>query len=164
MAPSFRERLVWDKAAGEIRDGTVRYMLIRPDALMSIFSALPEDACRAALESFRKSILSHGAKSAANYKPLLAAPDHSLLALIAETAPQLGWGIWRLAPQAEGFEMEVDNSPFAQGFGPSPRPVCTPILGMLEAVSGVIGTPMAVTEVACAAAGAAYCRFHARPR
>jgi hypothetical protein len=30
----FRERLLWDAAAGEIRDGQTRYLLIRPDALM----------------------------------------------------------------------------------------------------------------------------------
>ncbi len=164
MAPSFRERLVWDAATGEVRDGAVRYMLIRPDALMTAFSALPEDACRAVLESFRKSIVTHGAKSAAKYQAQLTASDPSLLALVATTAPQLGWGIWRLTPEPDGFELQVDNSPFAQGFGPSARPVCTPILGMLEAVSGLMGTPMALTEVACAATGAACCRFQARRR
>jgi hypothetical protein len=39
----FRDLLVWDKLAGEIRDGETRYILMRADALMGLFRLLPDE-------------------------------------------------------------------------------------------------------------------------
>ena len=37
---SFCERLECDRPAGEIRDGEIRYILLRPDGLMGMFRHL----------------------------------------------------------------------------------------------------------------------------
>ncbi len=157
------DRLVHDTETGEIRDGEIRYVMLRTDALMGVFQRLDEPARRAALAAFADSIFDNGGRSAAKYRASGAA-GAALLDVIAETAPQLGWGRWSFVERGpERLVVEVTNSPFAAGFGRSPIPVCTPIVGMLRAVSAmVLDVPAVVEESACAAQGGDICRFIAR--
>lgn len=160
-----RERLRWDSGSGEIRDGEVRYLLIRPDTLMGMFAALAPAARAEALAALARSTATHGAKSARRYQSLGAADAAALLATIERTAPLLGWGVWRIGRDADGgLELEVRNSPFAAGYGPgATAPVCAPIAGMLQAVAELIGgRPAQVEETACVAMGAPVCCFRAR--
>jgi predicted hydrocarbon binding protein len=159
---SFRERLTWDLETGEVRDGEVRYLLIRPDTLMGMFALLPPAARAEALEAFRRSTAEHGRKSAARYQTMGADDAERLIATIEATAPQIGWGRWRIAREADALTLEVANSPFVAGSGPSEAPVCAPISGMFAAVSNLIaGAELRAEETACAAAGASHCRFRA---
>ncbi len=155
----FRERLVFDAARGEYRDGDVRYMMIRPDALMGMIAELPEAVRPQALEAFARAIHRFGGRSARAYQQSGAREADALLRTIAATAPQLGWGIWTLARTDDGLALSVENSPFAAGAGPSPHPVCAPIRGMLTAVGEMTLGEVVASETACAAMGAACCRF-----
>ena len=157
--PAFRERLVWD--GGEIRDGEIRYLMIRPDGLMGMFARLTEDAREEALEAVCASITEHGAKSAGAYRAMGADDAPALLDVIARTAPQLGWGEWNfMETGARRLALRVDNSPFAAGFGSGDSPVCAPIRGMLTALGGMIfDCPVRVVETDCAACGALSCLF-----
>ena len=86
-----------------------------------------------------------------------------LLATIEETAPMLGWGRWTIARNGQTLRLDVENSPFAKGYGASPKPVCHAVVGMLEAVSAIVlGAPVIARETTCAATGAARCEFEAR--
>jgi predicted hydrocarbon binding protein len=159
----FRDRLVYDAEHGEYRDGDIRYMMIRPDALMGMIAELPADVRPLALEAFARSIRSFGGRSARSYQATGAADAAALLGVIQETAPQLGWGRWQLVRTAEGIALSVENSPFAAGAGRSPYPVCAPIRGMLTAVGEmVLDEPVDVVETACAATGAPCCQFAVR--
>jgi len=164
MSASFRDRLVWDAERGDIHDRDIPYLLIRPDSLMGIFQFLPEADRPAAFEAFARSIAHYGRGSAESYQALGADQADALLATIADTAPQLGWGIWRFTRDGEDrLSLSVDNSPFAAGFGDSDMPVCAAIRGMLEAVGGLVyGADMAASETACAATGAPRCTFDLR--
>ena len=167
-APSFSERLQWTPD-GEIRDGEVRYLMLRADALMGMLKALPDDDARGmALAAFAASIVRHGGKSARKYQAMGAADADTLLAVICQTAPQLGWGVWRVARrEADRFVVEVRNSPFAAGWrladGPrvaDPATVCGPIVGMLTVVgSMVFAEPVRVVETVCACGGGEICLF-----
>ena len=65
---------------------------------------------------------------------------------------------FRTDPQ--GWELEVEDSPFAAGFGPAEAAVCAPIRGMLGALGDMLlGPGVVVREHACAATGAEACRF-----
>jgi predicted hydrocarbon binding protein len=162
--PTFRERLAFDESAGEIRDQTRRYMLIRPEALMGVFRRLPPTARMAALDAFTESIVEQGSDSARAYRAMGDQDAATLLDTIAATAPQLGWGRWRFNADSDLIRLEVRNSPFAAGFGPAEHPVCHAIVGMLRAVGGIaLGRPVIARETACAAMGADICRFEARP-
>ena len=155
---NFRDRLVYDAEQGEYRDGDIRYMMIRPDALMGMIAELREDMRPLALEAFARAIHRFGGRSASVYQAAGAADSAALLDVIQQTAPQLGWGRWRLEQTADGLVLTVQNSPFATAR--SPYPVCAPIRGMLTAVGEmVMGEAVVVAETACAATGAACCRF-----
>lgn len=160
----FRERLTWEPAHGEIRDGEIRYLMIRPDALMGLLHHLPAAMRGPVLAAFAASVQAHGGGSARKYREMGAAAPAALLEVIAATAPQLGWGCWRFAEiAADRLCLDVVNSPFADGHGPSDGPVCAPVAGMLAAVAGmVLDGSATVEETACQAAGAPACRFEAR--
>lgn len=157
----FRERLEWDLEAGEIRDGSVRYLLIRPDTLMGLFALLDAPSRAAALKALADSTVRYGSKSAEHYQRMGAAEPDRLITVIEGTAPQLGWGRWRFKRTGErSFELQVSNSPFAAGFGRAEAPVCAGIAGMFTAVLGLVLGPRAeAREVECAAMGAERCRF-----
>ena len=157
----FRDRLLFDAARGEYRDGDIRYMMIRPDALMGMIAELPGPVRPQALEAFARAIHRFGGRSARAYQESGASEADTLLRTIEATAPQLGWGRWTLTRTTEGLALRVENSPFAAGAGPSPHPVCAPIRGMLTAVGDMTLGGVRVTETACAATGAACCRFTA---
>lgn len=160
---AFRDRLVFDPDRGEYRDGTIRYMMIRPDALMGIIADLPEEMRPHAMEAFARSIRRAGGHSAHSYRASGAADATALLRTIAETAPQLGWGVWTFTQTMDGLALEVANSPFAAGAGHSTHPVCAPIRGMLTAVGEMtLDQAVTVSETDCAACGAARCRFSLR--
>ncbi len=161
---NFRDRLVYDAEHGEYRDGDIRYMMIRPDALMGMIAELPEDMRPLALEAFARSIHRFGGRSARVYQAAGAADSAALLDVIQQTAPQLGWGRWRLKRTTDGLVLTVQNSPFATAATHSRYPVCAPIRGMLTAVGEmVMGETVVVTETACAATGAASCQFSVSP-
>ena len=162
MAPSFRARLVFDGARGEYRDGVIRYMMIRPDALMGILHQLPVEMQPEVLDAFARSIIDHGGKSASAYRAAGAADAAALVATIARTAPELGWGSWDLTLDEQGMDLTVANSPFVAGYGRSASPVCHPIVGMLTAVGRMVFGGVDVCETACAAAGHTACRFTVR--
>ncbi|MBV8535432.1 MAG: 4-vinyl reductase [Alphaproteobacteria bacterium] len=159
------DRLVHDTNAGEIRDGDIRYLMFRTDAVMGLFKRLPEAARRDALAALADSIEENGGRSAAAYRASGAA-GAALLDVIVETAPQLGWGTWSFVERrADRLVLEVRNSPFVHGFGGSALPICAPIVGMLRVVSSmVLGAPTAVEETVCAAQSPDVCRFIARRR
>jgi predicted hydrocarbon binding protein len=163
-APSFRERLSFDPDQGALTDQSRRYMLIRPEALMGIFRRLPEPARGQALEALAESIVEQGSDSARAYAAMEGGGD-ALARTVAATAPQLGWGIWDIRVEPDAIRLDVRNSPFAAGFGPSDSPVCYGILGMVRAISTMIfGRDAAVRETSCTACGSDLCRFEARPR
>lgn len=160
---SFRDRLVFDAKQGEYRDGDIRYMMIRPDALMGILAELPAAMRPEFLAAFARSITRHGGRSAQAYRAAGAVAPAQMIAAIATTAPELGWGIWDLRLTADGLDLEVRNSPFAAGHGAAAQPVCHPIAGMLGAVGPmVLGGAVSVRETQCAALGFASCRFEVR--
>jgi predicted hydrocarbon binding protein len=161
---SFRERLVFDADLGELRDGDARYLLMRHDSLMGMFARLPSIVRRQALAALGDAVAAAGGRSVARYMAASPCRSDDLLRTIEATALELGWGRWTFAhSHARALRLDVVNSPFAMGAGPSEEPVCAPIAGMLRAVASlVLAAPAAVEETACAAAGGGACRFRAR--
>ncbi len=158
-ADDFKSRLTLDEKAGLWMDQTRRYMFIRPDALMGMFRRLPERERLMAFEAIAQSITQQGGDSARAYQAMGGTGD-GLLHVIAQTAPQLGWGHWQFSRDDQAIHLTVTDSPFAAGYGSSDQPVCYPIIGMLTAVGEmVLGGAVTATETACAAMGAPACRF-----
>lgn len=160
----FRERIVFDGATGRIMDDTRRYMMIRPEALMGVFTRLPPHDCAMALQAFMASVAQQGGDSAQAYRRMGDAEPSDLLRTISGTAPDLGWGVWTFELKPRRLVLTVSRSPFAEGFGPSRHPVCHAITGMVRAVAGIVfERPVTAEETRCAAMGAPDCRFEAVP-
>ena len=161
---SFRDRLVFDPARGEYRDGAIRYMMIRNDALMGLFAELLPEQRLGALAALGRSIREHGGRSAAAYQAMGATDAARMMRTIAETAPQLGWGTWRFRPEPPAMILEVENSPFSAAAAGSAHPVCHAITGMLTAIGPMLlGGPADAVEQRCAARdGGTSCQFQIR--
>jgi predicted hydrocarbon binding protein len=159
----FRERLSFDPERGEYRDGAIRYLMIRDDTLMGLLAELPESQRQETLAALARSIVKHGARSAQSYRDRGASDPEALIATIEQTAPQIGWGRWKLVAGPGRLDLVVSNSPFVTGHGHSSHPVCHAVVGMLTAVGGmVLGQQVQAHEVSCAAVtGGSDCQFHA---
>lgn len=161
-AQRFSDRVQRNLQRGEILDGDARYLMIRADVLMGMFKNLDSVQAALALQALADSVHEHGAKSARMYREMGIGSGNSeasrLLSTIEATAPELGWGYWRIdhetaKDQTPGLlRLHVTNSPFAVGYGASDVVVCTPICGMLEVVGEmVMAQPVEVVEIECAA-------------
>ena len=159
-----KDRLVFDRAKGTIMDETRRYMLIRPEALMGIFTRLPPGEAMVALQAFMASVHQMGFDSASAYARHAGGTGEGLVKIVEDSAPDLGWGRWRFDLAPRRLVLTVEGTPFAAGHGPSKTPVCHAIVGMVRAVAGLVfERPVSAEETRCAATGAPDCRFEAKP-
>lgn len=162
MTDSLRQRMQWQTELGQILDGDRRYLMMRSDVLMGAFRGLPAPYQLEALQALQQSVRIHGGKSAKAYFASLNNDADRLLDTMARYSAQLGWGVWTLQKQTGALAVQVDNSPFAAGFGHCTHPVCHPIVGMLETVGElVLGDAVQVRETQCAAQGHPHCLFSA---
>lgn len=162
--PPLRERLTWSED-GALNDGDIRYLLIRTDSLMQLFKRLPPDIRRQAFDAFAASVSENGRKSLdARIRRLNLSRDQLYQDIAKSSASQLGWGVWTFhRTGSAGFTVDVTNSPFVHGFGPSKHPVCFPIKGMLAAMGElVLASAVDVEETACAAVAGECCQFAVR--
>ncbi|WP_075794988.1 V4R domain-containing protein [Massilia putida] len=158
---AFWDRIRVDESAGTIFDGDRRYLLMRPDVLMGMLHELPADMHATVLTALGRSARKHGGKSVAAY--LHAEGPARLQQSVIDGAAAFGWGKWRITQRDGNTELEVENSPFAAGYGPSGEPVCAPVGGIFHSLAqALMGGAVQVTETQCAARGATSCRFVAR--
>lgn len=163
----FSNRLLREPDLGQMRDGAIRYLTMRPDALMGLFAYLPPEMRDSALAALSRSVTEHGGRSVRAYVESGAASPQTLIATLQETAADLGWGVWEFAPSipsAAGrreITVTVRNSPFAEAAFPADRPMCAPIHGMLNAVAPyLLGQNANVQETQCSAhTGHGICHF-----
>jgi predicted hydrocarbon binding protein len=149
-----------DDGAGRLSYRGARYLLIRPETLAALQHALESTAGDAAAACFVAGGRAGGGKATASFAGGGRERAEALVAMGA----RIGWGqftLERFAPN--DLVVTVAGSPFAEAYGPARGPVCHLIRGVLEALASAVltGRPR-VTETACAAAGAAVCRFEAR--
>ncbi len=165
------DRISRDPALGELRDGPTRLFLMRADAFMDAFRRLDDDARYTMFAAFAESIAEHSGQSVKHYRHELGpAAREIFLNAAVNLAADMGWGGWRFGPHTPGeMTLDVTSSPFAEGHdhaenGASDCPVCAPILGLTEALGGIIfSVDPDVEEIECAAVtGGDTCRFVAR--
>ena len=146
---ALHERLRFDTARGEIRDGPRRYVVLRADVLMGLFDRLEEPARRQALEAFGASVAQFGSGSVKAYLAQVG-PDQ-LANMMEAASASLGWGRWELRQAAGRLDLRVANSPFAAASTRHGSVACYPIAGMLQAVAEALwGEGAQARELRCA--------------
>lgn len=148
----FHQRLTITPEKGEMRDGAIRYLMMRPDVLMGTFERLPEAARAEALSALTASVAENGGKSVKAYRDSGAVDPDAMMRTIAVTSSELGWGVWSFETVSpDEIQITVANSPFAHGVDHSDRPICAPIKGMLTAIGPLLLSceTAEVTEISC---------------
>jgi predicted hydrocarbon binding protein len=150
---------------GAIVDGSIRYMLIRPDVLMGVAHHLGQGREHEFLAALEASAFANAQASFAAYRDRQQFGREDFLASTCGVANTLGWGSWSLTEEADGVRViRVNDSPFAAGYGSSPRAVCAPIKGVLRACAVVgYGKDVEVEETECVAQGNKQCCFRIAP-
>lgn len=149
-----------------MRDGNTRLFLMRADAFMDAFARLNSDARYTMFSALAQSIAKHSGQPVKHYRHELGpAAREIFLNAAVNLAADMGWGAWTFGPHTRGkMTLEVRNSPFVEGYGLSDCPVCAPILGMIEALGGIIfSIDPIVEETECAAVTRGdFCCFRAQ--
>jgi uncharacterized protein len=158
-------RLHLDEAQGTIHDGDRRYLMMRPDVLMGMLHELPSAVQVQVLAGFMASACRQGGKSVSAYRDQPGGQgSDALCEVMIDSAASLGWGRWAFRRDGQALMLEVVNSPFAAGHGPSNHAVCAPIAGIFQSLASmVLACDAEVNELACAAQGCQVCHFIAVP-
>jgi predicted hydrocarbon binding protein len=149
-----------DDGAGRLSYRGARYLLIRPETLAALQQALESMLGTAAADCFVAGGRAGGGKATASFAGAGRERAEALVAM----GTRIGWGQFTLERFVPGeMVVTVTGSPFAEAYGTARGPVCHLIRGVLEALASAVlsGRPR-VIEAACAASGAAACRFEAR--
>jgi hypothetical protein len=136
-----RSRVQLTFGDGEIRDKSIRYLLIRPDSIMSIFTELAEmqdiGTAEKALKAFEASVCKAGTKSFNEYMRRLQSGYEAahLEGLVFATAAKLGWGLWTsTVVNSQEIHVGVQNSPFVIEGDVQICGQSAPIVGILTAL------------------------------
>jgi hypothetical protein len=158
---AFWNRIQADTTAGTIFDGDRRYLMMRPDVLMGMLHELAPGTREAVLEALAESARKNGGRSVSAYRE--AGGGALLQQTMIDGAAAFGWGSWRIDSTPHTTRLEVENSPFAAGYGQSALPVCAPIKGIFQSLAqALMGAEVEVVETHCAAQHGGSCRFTAR--
>ncbi|MEE8449916.1 MAG: V4R domain-containing protein [Thermodesulfobacteriota bacterium] len=157
------DNLEYDSQSGCISFKEVRYILVRPETIMALLSSLEEELGERAGQFFYQGGMSGGRLSAQKYKQTLGLSEKGLVEFMISMGTQIGWGRFELVAfdmEKRMLEINVHNSPYAQAYGPSQRPVCHVIRGVLAGLAqGIFERPVQAGETGCLATGNNCCRF-----
>src|SRR3546814_208836 len=123
----------FDTQTGSVRDGGIRYLMMRPDVLMGVGTAL--GSIDQFVNALTESAFQNARASFEVYRRNGLLDFDGALQRAGEFAAWLGWGRWFVAYLENGnVVVLVRHSPFAYGLGRCDRPLCAPIVGVLRAV------------------------------
>ena len=161
-----------DPQGGAFRVSDQRLLILRPEALVDLQKHL-EGTIGLSSKGF---LYLAGERSAREGHDLFASlapsgadardPLDVLRERVAAMA-LLGWGRLEVAaeePSAHRFLVSLDDSPLAEAYGNSKKPVCHLLAGWIAGTAqAVLGESLLCEEIACRAQGKARCEFRLRP-
>jgi predicted hydrocarbon binding protein len=157
------KELISNSEKGGLFYKEVRYLLIRPELLAAFQKAAEKEIGEKVSSILYQSGFQGGTLSSKTYREVFGFSDEEIIRFMVEMGPQIGWGRFEL----EKFDgnkkvliVRVYHSPFAEGYGPSSKPVCHMIRGVLGGMGSLVfGKEIESKEVSCLARGDEYCRF-----
>jgi len=155
--------LIFNPEKGGLFYQEVRYLLVRPETLVAFQKEAEKEIGEKASNILYQSGFHGGTLSSKKYRDVFGLSNEEIIRFMMEMGPQIGWGRFEL----ERFDgnhrilmVRVYHSPFAEGYGPSSKPVCHMIRGVLGGMaSSVFGKEIESKEISCLAKGDGYCRF-----
>jgi len=155
--------LAYDEKGGTLRYKGVRYLLIRPETLGELLKAVEPVAGEQAGEALYRGGFEGGRLSTTTYREVHGFSDREIIDFMMRMGREIGWGrlsLERYSPDPGRMEVRVEGSAFAAAYGPSSRPVCHLIRGVVAGMASVLlGRECRAVETACEAVGDPCCRF-----
>lgn len=160
---SILDELEYDELSGALKYKEVRYLLIRPETIAGFQKDLRGKFGKQSDEAFYQGGFRGGYLSAKKYREILHYSEREILDFMMRMGTEIGWGHFRIDvfdPLAKKLQITVENSPFAEAYGPSPDGVCHLIRGVLGGLGCYLfSRECAVTENRCRAKGDDDCMF-----
>src|SRR4030042_1597602 len=126
----------------------VRYLLIRPETLISFQKAVERELGVKANQILFESGFTGGALSSKKYQEFFSFSDEEIVRFMISMGSQIGWGGFELEkfdPVQKKLIIKVFHSPFAEAYGTSTSGVCHFIRGVMAGKGFTIfpkkGTP-----------------------
>lgn len=155
--------LSFDSEKGGLFYREVRYLLIRPEVLVTFQKEIERELRERAGRILFQSGFQGGSLSAKKYREVFHFSNEEIIRFMVEMGPQIGWGRFELEALnlvKKEFAVKVYHSPFAEAYGSSAVPVCHFIRGVLSGMATVVfEKEIQATEVLCFAKGDGVCKF-----
>jgi predicted hydrocarbon binding protein len=162
------EMLTSDIEQGVLHIKDIRYLLIRPETLITVQKALEaEVGFDRAGEILYPGGFTGGRLSGERYRREFGLTEREAVAFMCRMGGEIGWGRFEpleLDEETHQLRVRVENSPFAKSYGTgAPGGVCHLIRGVLGGLgAGIFNTEVIAQETHCEARGDAECRFEVR--
>ncbi|MFQ5790770.1 MAG: V4R domain-containing protein [Acidobacteriota bacterium] len=148
---------------GRLTLQTARYLFVRPGLLIELQKALETHLPDEAGEILSQAAENEGVMLASRLKEVFSYSPDQILGSVAHMLGESGWGVAALEMMSldrQELVFKVTESPIAEGYGPSVKPVCHYLLGLFQGASIILFEREVVgQEVQCAAKGDGVCRF-----
>jgi predicted hydrocarbon binding protein len=141
----------------------VRYLLIRPETLITFQKATERELGERANQILYESGFAGGMLSSKRYQEVFSFSDQEIVRFMMNMGLQIGWGRFELEKldlDQKKMIVKVFHSPFAEAYGPSPSGVCHFIRGVLAGMALTVFQQTIISkELSCIAKGDPFCRF-----
>lgn len=161
-----------DPQGGVLRVFDHRFLLLRPEILVNVQKQLEQTVGQSTKGILYLAGEKSGREGLHTVESLLEGVDVSsanpdTLKRMVDVMALLGWGrceVTLLDVDARRFALTLVNSPIAEFYGPSKKPVCHLVAGWLAGVGMILlDEQLLCEEVACKAMGRSGCEFQLRP-
>lgn len=155
--------LQFDNEKGGLFFQGVRYLLIRPEVLVTFQKEIEKELEEKAERILFNSGFQGGMLSSKKFKEDFHLSDEETIRFMMEMGGQIGWGRFELVrfdPLLSQLSLEVYFSPFAETYGKSEKSICHFIRGVMAGLAFTIfNKEISAVETNCLAKGDPFCTF-----
>jgi len=163
MAQEILKETRFDKKKGGLFYKEVRYLLIRPEVLITFQKEIEKELGEKASQILFESGFQGGSLSSKRYCEVFKFSDKEIVRFMLEMGAQIGWGrfeLERFDSIKKYLSVKVYHSPFAEAYGVSEKPVCHFIRGVMGGLGSVVfSKEIQSQELYCLAKGDQFCQF-----
>jgi len=160
---SILNELEYDKTTGALTYKGVRYLLIRPETVVTFQKEMETALGEKANQGFYQGGFSGGYLSSKKYKEVFNFSDRQIIEFMMEMGTQIGWGRFSLTHfdfETKIIRISVENSPFVRAHEESSKGTCDLIRGVVGGMASVIFNQTCIaSEVECISKGFDRCLF-----
>jgi predicted hydrocarbon binding protein len=141
----------------------IRYLLIRPETLITFQKAVEKELGGKANQILFESGFEGGKLSSKKYREIFSFSDEEIVRFMMNMGSQIGWGRFEIEtfnPDQKRLMIKVFHSPFAEAYGPSSSGVCHFTRGVMAGMASTVFQKTVISkELSCLSKGDLFCRF-----